>query len=57
MLVATHAETIEANKSRWLRREIAPSPALQTIPSRHTANDMEDNTDTIGMPSYYSNQN
>jgi hypothetical protein len=57
MLVAIHAETIEANKSKWLRREIAPSPALQTIPSRHAANDMEDNTDTIGMPSYYSNQN
>jgi hypothetical protein len=32
MLVATHAETVEANKSKWLRREIAPPPALQTIP-------------------------
>lgn len=33
MLVATHAETVEANKSKWLRRDIAPSPALQTIRS------------------------
>ena len=32
MLVATHAETIEANKSKWLRSEIAPPPAMQMIP-------------------------
>jgi len=32
MLVATHAKTVEANKSKWLRHEIAPPPALQTIP-------------------------
>jgi hypothetical protein len=32
MLVATHAEIIEANKSKWLRHKIAPPPASQTIP-------------------------
>jgi hypothetical protein len=35
MLMATHAETIEANKSNWQHGKITPSPALlplQTIP-------------------------
>ncbi len=32
MLVAIHAETIKATKSKWLHSKIAPSPALQTIP-------------------------
>jgi hypothetical protein len=40
MLVATHAETIEANTSKWLHSEISPtfpspavpSPILQMIP-------------------------
>jgi hypothetical protein len=35
MLVATHAETVEANKSNWQHSKIAPSPTLlplQTIP-------------------------
>ena len=32
MLVATHAETIETNKLKWLCSEIAPPPAMQMIP-------------------------
>jgi|SRR6266851_2519119 len=32
MLMATHAETVEANKSKWLHHEITPPPALQAIP-------------------------
>jgi hypothetical protein len=32
MLVATHAEIIEATKSKWICSQPAPSPVLQTVP-------------------------